>query len=238
MAKSFNGSSDFVAVAGGEVGDDGDFSLGMWFKSTSTANSVPFGESSTANNDQLAIFGYFEDSPDNRFKFLLRNDASSVAIQVISGNDYSDDTWRFACVTYAGTTLTLYVDFSSLGTDTGTIGTITLNTRQIGRLLRTSAILYFAGEVAGAFAIAKALSIGEQRAMAYGRWATKPAGFWHLFGAAADAPDHSGNGRNGSVTGTTVVDHAPIPPPFGFDPEWLGAFAEVVGVFRPRVMVY
>lgn len=220
MARSFNGT--FVAVAGGEVGT-GNFSLGMWFRSSETINSVPFGESNTGDTDPLAIFQYFESPTSNRFKFLLRNNDSSVNITVISSNDYSDNVWRFAVATYDGTTLRLFVDFVELGTDTGTIGTITLNTRQIGRLLRTSASNHFGGDVAGAFAIAKVLSVGEQRAMAYGRWATVPAGFWHLFGASPE-PDFSGNGRNGTVSGATITDHAPIPPPFGFDMGWQGTF--------------
>lgn len=42
--------------------------------------------------------------------------------------------------------------------------------------------------------------------------------FSHLgFNGTGTQPDLSGNGNNGTVTGTTVADHVPLGPPFGFD---------------------
>lgn len=45
-----------------------------------------------------------------------------------------------------------------------------------------------------------------------------------LFGNASPEPDFSGNGNNGTLTGTTQVDHPPVAPPFGFDMGWQGEF--------------
>lgn len=42
-------------------------------------------------------------------------------------------------------------------------------------------------------------------------------------GSSAQA-DWSGNSNNGTVTGATVTDHVPLPPPFGFDLGWQGTF--------------
>ncbi|MGI9489098.1 MAG: hypothetical protein ACR2RF_25075 [Geminicoccaceae bacterium] len=51
--------------------------------------------------------------------------------------------------------------------------------------------------------------------------------FMPVLGAATE-PDYSGNGRNGTVTGTSVSDNPPVAPLFGFD-EPYGAFVAAGG---------
>ncbi len=42
--------------------------------------------------------------------------------------------------------------------------------------------------------------------------------WWELgYNGTGTQADYSGNGRTGTVSGATVTDHAPLPPPFGFD---------------------
>jgi len=50
-----------------------------------------------------------------------------------------------------------------------------------------------------------------------------------LYGASSPEVDLSGNLRNGTVTGTTQVDHPSIVPPFGFDMGWMGAYTVPAG---------
>jgi len=58
-----------------------------------------------------------------------------------------------------------------------------------------------------------------------------------LIGASPE-PDFSGNALNGTVTGTSVADHAPVAPPFGFDMGWMGAFAAATAGSGPQPNVF
>ena len=69
-----------------------------------------------------------------------------------------------------------------------------------------------------------ALSASEMRALGSGvsPIRVRPTSlvvWWEAFGGTAE-PDFSGQGLNGTVTGTTIADHGPIAPAFGFD-QWV-----------------
>jgi len=83
------------------------------------------------------------------------------------------------------------------------------------------------------------LSVGELRILQYRftKLYSGQQGIWQLgFDGTGTQADLSGNGNNGTVTGATVADHAPIPPPFGFDLGWQGAFTTpAVGQIFPGI---
>jgi hypothetical protein len=71
------------------------------------------------------------------------------------------------------------------------------------------------GTVAEAAIWSAALSAAELLALTRGAPPTRIrptalALYWPLWGVAATEPDLSGNGRNGTVTGATRADHAPV----------------------------
>lgn len=83
----------------------------------------------------------------------------------------------------------------------------------------------FPGRLADAAFWNAALFAGEVAALARGVSPlrirpTALLGYWPLFGVGSPEPDYSGNGNNGSITGSvTQADHAPVQAPFGAD-EW------------------
>lgn len=76
----------------------------------------------------------------------------------------------------------------------------------------------FGGDLARCgFISGVALTIQQADSFLYtGRWPDLLDQWLEMFGESPE-PDWSGNGLNGTVTGTTIVDHAPAGPPFGFD---------------------
>lgn len=85
----------------------------------------------------------------------------------------------------------------------------------------------FGGDISTAMYLNTRLTLKQLQALQWrmvNQASTKGHWILGLNGAGAQ-PDLSGNANAGTITGATVADHAPIPPPFGFDLGWQGAFA-------------
>lgn len=100
----------------------------------------------------------------------------------------------------------------------------------------------YSGDIARGMIFAEALSLGQCRSI-YNRVLTGLAHncrIWTELGynGTGTQPDWSGNGNSGTVTGATVVPHAPLGPPFGFDAEFPFPVAAVGGISIPVVHRY
>lgn len=139
------------------------------------------------------------------------------------------NTWYHHGATWDGANLRNYVDgvetASSPSAATGTMGTNALNLA-IGADPEEFAALQassFPGRLAEPAIWNVAASAGEMAALARGVSPlrirpTALLGYWPLFGVGSPEPDYSGNGNNGTITGSvTQADHAPVQAPFGGD---------------------
>lgn len=131
------------------------------------------------------------------------------------------DTWIFAACTYSD------ADGPRLYTATGAspIAEVTYNKRIVGTGARIDdaagnmlignvsfAQLPFKGRLAHQGAWNKILTLGEMEEFRRGRGAQNAnlRGLWPLWGVASPELDLSGNLNNGTVTGATAADHAPV----------------------------
>ena len=150
------------------------------------------------------------------------------------------NTWNFLAWTFdlgagAGEVQNIYVgDLNTLAVETGyvtaTDGSGALTTDAGGPfLLANRSTLTKAGDckIAVATYCNVALTLAQIRAWQFRpRKLTSSVLYCHYgFNGTGVQPDLSGNGNNGVVTNATVADHVPLGPPFGFDPEWQGAFS-------------
>lgn len=212
MSVLFDGVDDCVSCPGSEVGSS-TTSFSLYFRMRTTAISgVPFGESNTGNATPLAMFQIVD---SGTFKFLLRDDSNVVvaSAEQVGSSVFRDGTWHNHIVVGDLTNLVLYrdgVDIASVAYSSS--GTITLNTRQIARLLRTSAALYTNCEIGEAAAWGTNLSLADiallQSKIKGIPLQIQPAnlkGYWPLDDlpeggnlAGATFVDRSGNGNNGT----------------------------------------
>jgi len=83
------------------------------------------------------------------------------------------------------------------------------------------------GDIAVGMYISKRLVLADLISLQYHlRNLVETEGYWILgFDGTSSVPDYSGNGNNGTPTGLVLADHAPLPPPFGFDIGWQGRVA-------------
>lgn len=108
----FDGIDDFVSVPDSASLDLNHHSVCCWFKTSTThASETPmvnkggFISETTGSN---LNYGLWINST-NKIKGGFE-DSAGVDYYVTSPNAYADGVWHFACVTYDGTTLKLYID--------------------------------------------------------------------------------------------------------------------------------
>jgi hypothetical protein len=145
---------------------------------------------------------------------------ATTFVSIASANTFDDDVWHRVLLVRrnSGNLLELYVDGSSEassasdpGTDAGAPtdqywGNNDLEDEGLG------------GDIARA-AFISGVTLTPQQADSFlytGRW---PASLdqWIEMSGGSPEPDWSGNGLNGTLTGTTIADHAPAQFPFGVD---------------------
>lgn len=119
---TFDGTDDKVEFSDSSVAftDASNFTIAMWYKSTSANNDLVF-----SSNDTTVY--------SNGYIYFQSRDADSRGAMEVSGGsdpvsagfgttDITDGTWRLAIFTYAGSTktLTYYLNGTQEGQDTGT----------------------------------------------------------------------------------------------------------------------
>lgn len=120
-AATFNGSSSFVTLPGGLVNNQSQLSVGMWFKTTSD-NGVLFSHSNDAltssNTTAQPYTPTIYVGSDGKLVATLWNamppQESSAAV--------TDGNWHFVVVAGSGTSATVYLDGTKVGSGTGTVG--------------------------------------------------------------------------------------------------------------------
>ncbi len=227
MGRSFDGSGDKVVFGDVAVFQiTGDLSWGLWINFASTSDSTliaavePGAGETEADNSMLYVqvqgtsnnwdIRYIHEyssgsNEDNRFNVNLLN---NVWIHIALVRNVSANT------------VVLYIDGTASG---GTFNytndpTTTSSTADYHLGERIDGSQDFTGYMAEAVLANVAWTIGEvQQIRSRASIARGLVHYAPLFGVSSPEPDFSGNGNDGTVTGTAIVDHPPVAPPFGFD---------------------
>ena len=153
----FNGTSDYIDVDPLPLSNWDNFTYSAWVNidTFQTGNVLGFG--STSSDTPLSIL---EIRTDQTINFFHRND-SGVFAQALSTETLNANQWYLLTATRENNTSTLYIDGSVAATGTQNVSTPTLNTFNIGRLERTTAINYLPGNLANVAIWNRALSSDE-----------------------------------------------------------------------------
>jgi len=212
MARSFNGSSDYVSLG---------TSTGLVPASHVTV--AAFVKSSSLSGDH-AILQRWGAGADSNWIYLLETTGTNVlfAIREVTSSygiatgttALSTGSWIHLAGTYDGSNVKAWINGTADATAplTGGLNTSSNIATEIGR--ESDATKYFSGTIAEACVFNAALSSAQLKGLAAGAnpFLVAPGtviGYWPLWGNSPE-PDYSGNRRSGTVTGTTIVDHAPV----------------------------
>ena len=163
-AYSFNGSSSWIDVTTNpnDFNFLGDFSVAAWVNFSST-NVLRIVEKETPSGAGNVNFGLIIVSK-KAYAFLdVVGGAGSGS--VTGGADINNSAWHYLVMTRSGTTLTLYVDGSSVGTP-ATVGSNAINnTTDLYIGVAPGPIQYFAGLIDEVGLWSRALSSAEVLAL-------------------------------------------------------------------------
>ncbi|MGH9459775.1 MAG: DUF2341 domain-containing protein, partial [Vicinamibacteria bacterium] len=140
----FDGTDDRIQV-GTIVGNSSAFTVSAWFKTSSDATTPDkiWAEGNSGNNNPLTYLSANENGTAGNVRFGVRDDAS-VAGDVDHNGSWNNNQWHHVVgVQSAKNARELFVDGVTRATNTATVGTVTLNTGNIGAVNRTTIIHYF-----------------------------------------------------------------------------------------------
>jgi hypothetical protein len=157
---------------------------------------------------------------------------------------FSANTWHHACaIGRNATDRSVFIDGGSEGTNAQDKTPANLDRTSIGRTGDSTPTFYMSGRIAEAAVWNVDLTDDEVVSLAGGvsPLRVRPeslVAYWPLYGVGSPEPDYIGtydltlfSGDSGPV----VADHAPVQPPFGFDPGPVGIYTTEVPVVRiPR----
>ena len=139
-AVTLNGTTGYVDVPGSgsglHVGNGTIFTVEAWVKSNSTSNPWIVAEGSTSSNNPVDGIGLIGGTTSTA-RFFVR-DTSGTTASVTGAKTINDNNWHFVVGVRNGSNFALYVDGQADGTTTGTLGSISENTTDIGVLKRAS----------------------------------------------------------------------------------------------------
>lgn len=212
MARSFNGTTDYVEnnAVTGQVG--GAFSFACWAYPTSfAAFAVVWGTITTGNNTGHAYLA-FETTGKCRWE-VASNGSNATALD--SSGALPLNAWAHLAGTVdAGNNMIVYTNGAAAGTAVA-VGHNWGGYADAGRLGQGFGAS-FAGRVGECAVWPAVLTAAEIAALAQGtspaRIRPNSALYWPLYGVASPEPDLSGRGFNGTVTGTALANHPPVGP--------------------------
>lgn len=171
---------------------------------------------SITSNVSYATFGLWMNSSKEPYTDIYSYPSSANSIT--SASSVSASTWFHMLLTASsGGLFTLYVNGTSVGSVSYSVGSHSLNTIYLGAVNASGTISY---PSQGSFAEGTVwnidLTANEAKALALGVRSNRlrPASlkaYWPLFGLQSPEPDLSGNGYNLTITGSVPqANHAPV----------------------------
>lgn len=218
MARSFNGSSDFITIGSGfSVPSSGNpFSISVWFlPAISGANQAIIGSGTSGPTGGVTLYKNTLDT--------LTVEQTEQGNLIVATSTATIAAWQNAVITYDGSTTAKIFQSGSDISGTTTSRTFGSGQYDIGRR-RAGPDLLWNGDICelavwnivlGATDIAN-LAAGDSALV------VKPAaltGYWPLAGTASPEPDLSMGKNNAVLTGTSFVANpanVPLPLPVSF----------------------
>ena len=213
MARSFNGTTDKIATSATGITGKNTRSTSIWFLTSDTRTGGTNFVFSWGTNGSGAAWQL---SVENGVIWSRFNAATASW-----GSGYNDGKWHHCVLTFpangAVNTVACYVD-GSLLTPTYTSGTVIVNTGTVNTVNMGAGITgtaKFSGTLAE-FAIFNIQLQSAEIAGLAGRVGVRrvePAAivnYWPLWGLHSPEPDMDGSGNSGTLTGTSLANHAPV----------------------------
>lgn len=211
-AVSLNGSSNYVTLPAGIVSALHDFTIATWVRPSATsqwARVFDFG-TGTSRNMFLTL-----NAGSSRPRFAITTGGSGAEQRVDSSQSVSANAWVHVAVTLSGTTCTLYLNGTAVGTNTamtlspsslGSTGNTWIGKSQYGDPLFNGAVDEFQ-------VYNRALSRAEVQSLMTSAGGTAGGGnvAWYRFDATTGntASDSSGQGRTATIAAGTTTSTGP-----------------------------
>lgn len=141
------GSAQTVILpAADALGNLAAYQLALWIKTANTADAGNFYGEGNSGVTAPIVRVNINDSGAGRINFMHRAD-DNVTGSVTSASNYSDNAWHYVvAVRHASQSFELFVDNSSVGTETTNApGTTTIDVSRLGALERNTIIHYLTG---------------------------------------------------------------------------------------------
>jgi hypothetical protein len=218
MARSFNGSTQYMEHAAAVVGSH-PLSMCCWF----FANNV------TSNGDLIAITNSASNAGRNCFRLAIRGNEAGDPLQSLQNDDtlgggsiaastigYSASTWHHAASVFASSTSnTVYLDGGNNTTDATDKTPPSVNRTTIGALRQATNVNFFAGRLAFPCVWNAALTAAEIASLARGAHPStvRPesiVALWELTGGSSPEPDRFGGFGLTLTASPTVADNPRI----------------------------
>jgi Concanavalin A-like lectin/glucanases superfamily len=230
LARSFNGTSDFIYSAPGALITNVPLTFACWFQTSTAGPAILMFACNGASPSDATTASQFEpvlcvNNDSNKLQGGWF-DLSTGHEEVIGSSAVNDGGWHHALITIPnGGNLQLYLDGASLGTVS--VPSPQQRATQLFLGDGTGATWpnlnaghnYFNGNMADPAVWNTVLNSTQISNLASGQRANtiganaNLVGYWPILGQSPE-PDKSGNGNNGVLTGTTVVAGPPSLQPF------------------------
>jgi hypothetical protein len=218
MARSFNGTSDWISCDGARVSDGSTaFSLSVWVKAGLKTFGMVYSETDGSNSRPLFFVCQNGSSGGNGSKLELELSSIGGVDVAISTGVFFDSTWHHLGLTQnASNLITIYLDGvqDSTFTRTSLSNSSGQNPPTVrwgaSRLAASTGNLY-AGSLAHGATWARQLSAAEIKSLANGLLPSHlgPAHYWPMWGGDSPEPDLVSGGTDGTLTGTTKTAGGP-----------------------------
>jgi len=240
MARDFDGTDDQIDVGNWNVTGQA-ITFGGWFFPESFNNGKRIISKALTQTDSDIIFMLSEVNPTPNIRARIK--VNAITTTVIGTTTLIANQWHHGVGRYDGSNVSVWLDGVN-ETETARTGDLETASHDIfiGRNPGSDTDEWD-GRLAEIFVANRAYTDNEILAVARGLPPIRlgnPSlvGYWPL-GLGSPEPDLSGQGRNGTVTGAVIADHAPIALPFGFDEGYFGNASAVapVGSSASRIIM-
>lgn len=214
MARSFNGTSDYIAADAAHITNAGvEFSIAFWVNAALVNGQELYGE---GNSGAAGPFFQIQCNSTGRIVISVRSGTGGASDQGTTSAVVFNSVWRHVCVTQnAANGLGIYIDGSldkGFGrTALSNAAGQTFNTATWGALRRNTTAGFYGGLLAHGATWSRVLSAQEVAALANGQLppALGPAHYWPLWGVDSPEPDLVSAGTDGTLTGTSQAAGGP-----------------------------
>jgi len=210
MARSFNGTSDLIAMnAAASWKNTVAYSVAMWLISAQQASELVC-YSEGVSNSANGFIEIFTQISTQKIAVRLRNTSATVLTLVSTANFWTNTPHHVVYTQDASGNAAMYIDGAPDATGTfGTGGPPTLNRVTVGALVRNTTGSFFPGTVWEVAKWSRQLSAGEAASLGAGLPASffAPDHYWPLWGLDSPEPDIGmGSHVTGTLTGTTAAN--------------------------------